>query len=1023
MIPTCRASAAWFDFDGSTFPNDPFYGVGGHGTHTMGTITGLDITTHDTVGVAFGAKWIAARIFVPEGRSYISAILSAFQWTLDPDGHPETVSDMPAVISNSWGYGYGCNVCYQPATDALEAAGVALVFAAGNSGPAASTVASPAMVNITEMNIFSVGAVDGNSTGTPIASWSSRGPTLCTGLGNQIKPEVSAPGVGVRSCLPGNNYEYWSGTSMATPHVAGAIALLKQVFPSKSGTELKQMLYQSAFDRGPTGEDNTYGMGIIDVYAALLANISTDHPLPPVRVSVYSDYLTPSSITLTWEDPRHMVGGDSLTLFNIEVWRDNQYLTSIASGVENYIDLNLTDGIEYEYSLFTHHLVTDSSSSPVNVSAFAGGSPTPSPPADLSGQVVGDSVVLNWDDPTTQTDGTPLDDLDHILLYRDGTLLAQVAPGTESFTDYPALGSTVFYTAQAVDNEIPAHHSQFSNQWECFAGFTPDYLVWYGNGVLTTIASAESIFYAIRDLGKSAYLSDDLFVFGTDLSTYHAIFVVLGSWDQGFFLNIWNPEPLALENYLYHGGNIYLEGGHWCSDSYWNDYFMDVRPWFSLIPRDSVAIEGTLSGMEGLDFLAGFSFNYAWFTTFVDTLRPEYSTPIWVDQVTGRISGVWHYQYGHGHAIGVIHAFGGLNDNIISQLSRKQNPLYPGNLNNGILPQYTKTELMRTYLDLFESHPPLGKYLRFNSHYQHPASDTLQVAVKTFNPDNHAHSVLAMLENLQQTIRDTITLFDDGQHNDSLANDNLFGGYWPVPAGEYYYDAKSLIHSDSLNTTSMSAGNKFTTVGPVIVDTFLTSTGNNILHPADSIMMILRIKNLSSTVTVRYVTVNISSTSPCVKRIISETNYGDIPPGAVTQTQGVYYLVMQDSCPAAPQVVFNVDIASSGQAYWQDSIVFDFVTGLNPIVDNVPLSFQLNQNYPNPFNPVTVISWQLPVGGQVKLSLYNIAGQEMAVLVDKEQKAGYHQLEFDATGLASGVYFYRIQAGEYVQTRKMVVLK
>jgi len=85
--------------------------------------------------------------------------------------------------------------------------------------------------------------------------------------------------------------------------------------------------------------------------------------------------------------------------------------------------------------------------------------------------------------------------------------------------------------------------------------------------------------------------------------------------------------------------------------------------------------------------------------------------------------------------------------------------------------------------------------------------------------------------------------------------------------------------------------------------------------------------------------------------------------------------------------------------------------------------FALAQNYPNPFNPTTTISWQLPVGLSVNLSLYNIAGQRVAVLVDERQSAGTHQVEFDASHLAGGVYFYRLQAGDYVETRKMVVIK
>jgi len=93
-------------------------------------------------------------------------------------------------------------------------------------------------------------------------------------------------------------------------------------------------------------------------------------------------------------------------------------------------------------------------------------------------------------------------------------------------------------------------------------------------------------------------------------------------------------------------------------------------------------------------------------------------------------------------------------------------------------------------------------------------------------------------------------------------------------------------------------------------------------------------------------------------------------------------------------------------------------------------SLALYPNYPNPFNPMTVISWQLAVGNLVKLSIYDLSGREIVVLVNEEQSAGLHQVEFDASRLASGVYCYRLSvgslsgvAGEYVQSRKMLLLK
>ncbi|UCF62755.1 MAG: T9SS type A sorting domain-containing protein, partial [bacterium] len=81
------------------------------------------------------------------------------------------------------------------------------------------------------------------------------------------------------------------------------------------------------------------------------------------------------------------------------------------------------------------------------------------------------------------------------------------------------------------------------------------------------------------------------------------------------------------------------------------------------------------------------------------------------------------------------------------------------------------------------------------------------------------------------------------------------------------------------------------------------------------------------------------------------------------------------------------------------------------------------QNYPNPFNPVTTISWQLAVGRHVKLEIYNITGQRVALLVAEKQTAGLHSVVWNASNLTSGVYLYRLQAGEYVETRKMVLMK
>ena len=95
----------------------------------------------------------------------------------------------------------------------------------------------------------------------------------------------------------------------------------------------------------------------------------------------------------------------------------------------------------------------------------------------------------------------------------------------------------------------------------------------------------------------------------------------------------------------------------------------------------------------------------------------------------------------------------------------------------------------------------------------------------------------------------------------------------------------------------------------------------------------------------------------------------------------------------------------------------------DPNSEQLVRTFRLDQNYPNPFNPTTVIAYQIPATSQVELIVYNTLGQKIATLVDRKQEAGFFTEIFDATGLASGIYYYKISAGTFVQVRKMILIK
>ena len=282
------------------FPNGS---IQNHGTHTLGTIAGLVESTNDTIGVAFGSYWIANDFVTSTVQALppIVNMIEAFQWALNPDNDTSTTDDVPDVINNSWRWYDGndtihCQGFVVNLMNAIEAAGIANVFSGGNSGPSNSSVNSPQRINTSEVNTFCVGSVNGNiSFPHPISNFSTRGPSQCSASGSlAIHPEVVAPGQNIRSAWEQNNFNTISGTSMAAPHVSGAILLLKEAFPFLSGEELLWALYLSAVDLGVSGEDNIYGMGMIDVHAAFqhLSQIHTPVDPSSLIYDIHLDSLT-----------------------------------------------------------------------------------------------------------------------------------------------------------------------------------------------------------------------------------------------------------------------------------------------------------------------------------------------------------------------------------------------------------------------------------------------------------------------------------------------------------------------------------------------------------------------------------------------------------------------------------------------------------------------------------------------------------------------------------------------------------
>ena len=277
-------------------------------------------------------------------------------------------------------------------------------------------------------------------------------------------------------------------------------------------------------------------------------------------------------------------------------------------------------------------------------------------------------------------------------------------------------------------------------------------------------------------------------------------------------------------------------------------------------------------------------------------------------------------------------------------------------------------------------------------------------------------------------------MFDDGLHNDSTAGDARFGGSWPVPLGERSYNL-------SIGTSSSDSGifnipgeatTRFTTIGPILpaeqayIDTAY-------LEASRTQFILLIMQNYGSTASATDLRVNIRTEDPRVETINSLTRpFPDLSAGEIDTSEVANNLSFNYSegflpdCTLIKPIQFDLIVSSDRVPYWNSS--FDFIANklATSIVDQtgpLPKKFALFQNYPNPFNPSTRIKFTLPKPETVKIEVYNTLGQRVKILLDRQMKAGDHEIEFNAQNLSSSIYLYRIEAGEFQEVKKMVLIR
>jgi hypothetical protein len=997
-------------YDFANGDNDPM-DDNGHGTHVAGIVAADAVSLK---GVAPKAKLYAFKVLNADGGGQEDDIIAAIERTVDPN-NDGNMSDRLDIVNMSLGSEAGDpEDAASVAVDNATKLGVTFVIAAGNSG-------EPDLISGKEGNFFysgmetigspgtsrlaiTVGAIDSVNT---MAYFSSKGPV---GRNFSIKPEVVAPGVQIRSLFPGNGYETESGTSMASPMIAGVAALLKSKDPSLTPAQIKSKIVNTSVDLGITAM--IQGAGRVDAMRAVALSSSAvptvlsfgmDDPAQTTwskveTVMVTNNKNVSQNYSVSFSGVK---GGVTLSAvpanFTLAAGAAQNVLVAVT--VNNSVipivneDIKLHDGsmtirsssdtlrLPWNFVRATKMTLTFSHPDPYFVGASNSSYLTPRYDRMYS--------RVRWIDPkTVEINGAPIEPYDFAVFFP--SLSRLVLKGAQPFS---GVQTFAFDAAEAVhkihfdgvdNNNVPftaSQHIRRSVRVNLPSGFVYAHLQ-PGTTFLTVSPSGpEFEFHPIESMldfhdGKRVVLpqypafngiSSDRHVTNTAAGYIHQKVKI--TMPEGVTATRMFSEVLTMEKF---GGEYYYNAIQVGTDTL-------------NVPQGEAAFDLYLMNEADPKYSTAIAFhtNSSYLQNYYLDMSTRYLSVVNDSVMMGLPSQELATSY-KSPAGAPLH-FGAA-------------PIYVANLsyNNSFGPSIHFSPYFHG--SLFEQ--------RFSdiNHGTYAIYDDAGVLLKTnvlndyprapFEAELKRHTLVITSQGYSvKNAKGTLTLRNNFDLSKTIPDAPIITSFQVRNA--FGIASNALIQGEQARLTFSSKVLAFPSEMPVVDSTKVYyrkfKTTEWTLLPSQHIGGEADKEGAITAASLAPATATDSTAIDLKIRVVD--NYGN----STEQILSPAFLV----------------------GNWMD----DGTTDVEDEAPAVPTEFALHQNYPNPFNPVTTIQYDLPKENMVSLKVYNMLGQEIAVLVNGPQQAGVQRAQFSGDRLASGIYIYRLQAGTYSSTKKMLLVK